>query len=437
VKVLVVGGGGREHALTWKIAQSPLVDTIIAAPGNAGIARLARTVPVHPDDVERLAQLALEERCDLTVVGPELPLTLGLADMLGERGLTVFGPTRAAARLEGSKWFAKELMAEMGIPTARAWCVDTRDEAMARANELGFPVVIKADGLAAGKGVVVAADAKEAEGAIDDALAGGRFGRSVERVLIEEHLDGEEASILAFTDGERLAPLAASQDHKRVGDGDTGPNTGGMGAYAPAPIVTPRLLESVMTDVLEPAVRGLLMRHDTVYRGVIYAGLMVTGQGPKVLEFNCRFGDPEAQVTLPLLEGDIVEIMMSVAHGELDPDTVRERDGAAACVVMASGGYPGPYEKGRTIHGLEQVSEMDGVVVFHAGTAERDGTTVTSGGRVVGVTGTGEDLPGALERSYAGVRAVHFEGAHYRRDIGYRAIRRVGQGSRRRRRRRR
>jgi phosphoribosylamine--glycine ligase len=356
--------------------------------------------------------------------------------MLSARGLAVFGPTRDAARLEGSKWFAKELMAEMGIPTARAWCVDARDEALERVNELGFPVVIKADGLAAGKGVVVASDAGEANAAIDDALSRGRFGRSGERVLIEEHLAGEEASILAFTDGERIAPLAASQDHKRVGDGDTGPNTGGMGAYAPAPVVTPRLLEFVMAEVLEPAVRGLLMRHDTIYRGVLYAGLMITKEGPKVLEFNCRFGDPEAQVTLPLLDGDIVEIMMSVVHGELDPATVRERDGAAACVVMASAGYPGPYEKGTDIQGLEQASEMEDVVVFHAGTAERDGATVTSGGRVVGVTGVGDDLSGALERAYAGVRAVHFDGAHYRRDIGYRAIRRVGSGTRRRRRRR-
>ncbi len=426
MKVLVVGGGGREHALVWKIAQSPLVDEIIAAPGNAGIATLARTVAVRADDVEGLTRLAVEEECDLTVVGPEIPLTLGLADRLTERGATVFGPSRAAARLEGSKSFAKDVMARAGVPTARAWLTTDRDEAVDRAVEIGYPVVIKADGLAAGKGVVIATDEREATEAIDDAIVRGRFGSSGASVLVEEYLEGEEASILAFTDGQRVAVLAPSQDHKRALDGDAGPNTGGMGAYAPAPVVTSGALERVRTDVLEATVRALADLDGTVYRGVLYAGLMFTADGPKVLEYNCRFGDPEAQVVLSLLDGDLVEIMTATARGQLDPSTVKSRAGGAACVVVASGGYPGPYEKGKVISGLETAAAMDGVVVFHAGTAAEEGRIVTSGGRVLGVTGTGPDLSTALERTYAAARAIHFGCARYRTDIGHRALKRCG-----------
>jgi phosphoribosylamine--glycine ligase len=371
-------------------------------------------------------RLASDERVDLTVIGPEIPLTMGLADRLADAGLLVFGPSAAGARIEGSKWFAKELMQKGGIPTAAAYLADAREEALSCAEELGYPVVIKADGLAAGKGVIIAESAAEAEAAIDDMLVRGRFGTSGQRVLIEECLQGEEASILAFVDGERSALLAASQDHKRAFDGDEGPNTGGMGAYAPAPVVTPAMLGAIKSDIIDATVRALRETDGTVYRGVLYAGLMVTDEGPKVIEFNCRFGDPEAQVTLPLLDADIVEVMVATARGELDPSSVRTSSGSAACVVMASGGYPGSYGKGKVIGGLSSAGAIDDVVVFHAGTAERDGDIVTSGGRVVGVTGIASDLPAALVRAYEGVRVITFAGAYHRHDIGHRALERSG-----------
>jgi phosphoribosylamine--glycine ligase len=430
MKILVVGSGGREHALVWKIAQSSLAGEILAAPGNAGTATLARNIAVAADDIEGIVRLAADERVDLTVVGPELPLTMGLADRLVDAGLPVFGPSAAGARIEGSKWFAKKLMQKGGIPTAAAYLADTREDALSRAEELGYPVVIKADGLAAGKGVVIAGSAAEAEAAIDDMLVRGRFGSSGERVLIEECLKGEEASILAFVDGESSALLAPSQDHKRAFDGDEGPNTGGMGAYAPAPVVTPAMLGTIKNDIIDATVRALRETDGTVYRGVLYAGLMVTEDGPKVIEFNCRFGDPEAQVTLPLLDADIVEVMVATARGELDPSAVRTSAGSAACVVMASGGYPGSYEKGKVVDGLSSAGAIDDVVVFHAGTAERDGDVVTSGGRVIGVTGTASDLPAALVRAYDGVSAITFAGAHHRHDIGHRALERSGGATR-------
>jgi phosphoribosylamine--glycine ligase len=425
MKILVVGSGGREHALVWKIAQSSLSGEILAAPGNAGIEELARTVDVAADDPDGLVRLASEEGVDLTVVGPELPLTAGLADRLAENGLAVFGPTSAGARLEGSKWFAKELMLRAGVPTARAFLAESSDEAMSHVRETGFPVVIKADGLAAGKGVVIARTAEEAELAIDDALVRGRFGESGRRVLVEEHLEGEEASILAFTDGERSALMVPSQDHKRAFDGDEGPNTGGMGAYAPAPVVVPEMLPAIKRDIVDATVAAMREADGTIYRGVLYAGLMITDEGPKVIEFNCRFGDPEAQVTLPLLDADIVEVMAATARGELDPSAVRATGGAAACVVMASGGYPGSYEKGRTIGGLDAASGLDGVAVFHAGTAKRGDEVVTSGGRVLGVTGFASDLESALARAYEGARTITFAGAHFRTDIGHRALARM------------
>jgi phosphoribosylamine--glycine ligase len=426
MKILVVGGGGREHALVWKLAQSPTVTDIIAAPGNAGIAELARCLPVPADDIEGLVRLASEERCDLTVVGPEIPLTMGIADRFADERLAVFGPSKSAARLEGSKWFAKELMLRAGIPTARAWATTSRGEAVSHVRELGAPVVIKADGLAAGKGVMIAASEDEALAAIDAVLTEGRFGGAGSRVLVEEHLEGEEASILAFTDGRSIASVVPSQDHKRALDGDGGPNTGGMGAYAPAPVVDKRMLAEIERDVVTAAVRTLAEEYDTEYRGVLYAGLMITEDGPKVLEFNCRFGDPETQVVLPLLDGDLAEIMMSVATGELDPSCVGATGESAACVVMASGGYPGAYGKGKPISGLAVAGAMEGVVVFHAGTADSDGATVTAGGRVLGITGTGPTLPAALNRAYTGVTAISFDDAHYRTDIGYRALEKVG-----------
>jgi phosphoribosylamine--glycine ligase len=425
MKVLVIGGGGREHALVWKIAQSPGVTEIIAAPGNAGISRIARTVPIGADDIEGLAGLAEDEACDLTVVGPELPLTLGITDVLVERGLLVFGPSRAAAAIEGSKWFAKDLMLRAGIPTAAAEAATDRDRAVGLVRDMGCPVVIKADGLAAGKGVVVARDEGEALEAIDDAMMRGRYGAAGRTVLIEECLEGEEASILAFTDGRSIGLLVSSQDHKRAFDGDAGPNTGGMGAYAPAPIVTPGMRAIVEERVVAPVIEALSRFHGVTYRGVLYAGLMITDDGPKVIEFNCRFGDPEAQVTLPLLDADIVDVMESVARGDLDAATVRAKPGAAACVVIASGGYPGKYEKGKEIHGLDDVDAMEGVTVFHAGTADENGRVVTSGGRVLGVTAVADDLPSAVARAYEGAAAVSFDGAHNRTDIGHRALARL------------
>jgi len=424
MKVLVVGSGGREHALVWKIAQSPLADEVLAAPGNAGMSEQARCVGVAADDVEGLVALAKKERVDLTVIGPEVPLTMGLADRLAEAGLAAFGPTAAGARIEGSKWFAKELMFRGGIPTAKAYLADTTAEAAARADELGYPVVIKADGLAAGKGVVIAQNGTDARAAIESMLEGGRFGASGERVVVEEFLEGEEASILAFVDGERSALMVASQDHKRAFDGDSGPNTGGMGAYAPAPVVTPEMLPAIQRGIIDATVRALRETDGTVYRGVLYAGLMVTDDGPKVVEFNCRFGDPETQVVLPLLDCDIVEVMAATARGELDSAMVRTSEGAAACVVVASGGYPGSYEKGKTIGGLSSANAIDGVVVFHAGTANVNGDIVTSGGRVLGVTGVADDLENALVRAYEGVRTVSFAGSFNRTDIGHRALER-------------
>lgn len=429
MKILVVGSGGREHALVWKIAQSPLAGEILAAPGNAGTATLARNVAVAADDIEGLVRLAADERVDLTVVGPEIPLTMGLADRLADAGLPVFGPSAAGARIEGSKWFAKKLMQKGGIPTGAAYLADTREDALSRADELGYPVVIKADGLAAGKGVVIAQSAAEAEAAVDDMLVRGRFGASGKRVLIEECLKGEEASILAFVDGERSALMVPSQDHKRAFDGDEGPNTGGMGAYAPAPVVTPAMLGTIKRDIIDATVRALHETDGTVYRGVLYAGLMITEEGPRVIEFNCRFGDPEAQVTLPLLEADIVEVMVATARGELDPSAVKTSPGSAVCVVMASGGYPGSYEKGKVIGGLASAGAFDDIVVFHAGTAERDGDVVTSGGRVLGVTGVADGLPAALVLAYEGVRVIKFAGAHHRKDIGHRALERSSAGS--------
>lgn len=422
MKILVIGGGGREHALVWKIAQSPLAGEILAAPGNAGTAGMARNVAVAADDIDGLVRLAMDEGVGLTVIGPELPLTMGLADRLADAGLAVFGPTRSAARIEGSKWFAKEIMLRGGIPTARGHLARTRGEAVSRADELGYPVVIKADGLAAGKGVVIAQSAAEAESAIDDMLLRGRFGSSGERVVVEECLRGEEASILAFVDGRESALMVPSQDHKRAFDGDEGPNTGGMGAYAPAPVVTPTMLGAIKRDIIDATVDAMRDADGTVYRGVLYAGLMITDDGPKVIEFNCRFGDPEAQVTLPLLDADIVEVMAATARGELDPASVKSSSASAACIVMASGGYPGSYEKGKVIGGLASAAAIDRVNVFHAGTAVADGDVVTSGGRVLGVTGLDRDLPAALTRAYEGVRVIKFAGAFYRKDIGHRAL---------------
>jgi phosphoribosylamine--glycine ligase len=418
MRILVVGGGGREHALVWKIARCPRVTEIYCAPGNAGIAGLANCVPIAADDIEGLLAFARRAGIDLTVVGPEAPLVAGIVDAFQAAGLPVFGPSRAAARLEGSKIFAKELMQAAGIPTARHTAFMEAGTALAYLEEHPGPVVVKADGLAAGKGVVVAPDTATAREAVT-AMFGGRFGPAGQRVIIEEHLEGEEVSILALCDGETVIPLLPSQDHKRVGEGDTGPNTGGMGAYAPVPFYTPEIAGEVEEKILRPTVRAMAAA-GCPYRGVLYAGLMLTREGPKVLEFNCRFGDPETQPLMLLLQSDLVELMLATINGELAGTKIDWCPGAAAGVVLAAGGYPGPYARGEVITGLEAVPP--GVEVFHAGTALVDGQVVTAGGRVLCVTARGENLQAALDRVYAGIKAINFAGMHYRRDIGYRAL---------------
>ncbi len=421
MRVLVVGGGGREHALVWKLRQSPRVREVYCLPGNAGIARLARCVPGDPEDVRAVADFAQEERVDLTVVGPEAPLVAGLVDELARRGLPACGPTAAAAAIEGSKVFAKELMARHGIPTAAYRVFDDPAAAREYVERLGGPVVVKAEGLAAGKGVVVAPGPAEAAAAVEEIMVRRAFGEAGRRVVVEEYLEGEEVSVLALTDGERVLTLPSSQDHKRALDGDRGPNTGGMGAYSPAPVLTPDLAQRVEQEILLPAVRALAAE-GRPYRGVLYAGLMLTAEGPKVLEFNCRFGDPETQAVLPRLEGDLADALEAAAGGDLRGVSLSWRPDAAVCVVLASEGYPGPYEKGRPISGLEEAEAMADVLVFHAGTVRRDGQVVTAGGRVLGVTGLGPTIAAARERAYEAVERIRFAGCHYRRDIAHRAL---------------
>ncbi len=423
MNVFVVGGGGREHALVWKIAQDSSRPVIYCAPGNAGTAALATNVPIASEDVPGLVAWAREHRPDLTVVGPEVPLCAGLVDELEAIGLRAFGPSRAAARMEGSKRFAKEVMIAAGVPTARAQSFTSTDAACASLAAFGLPVVIKADGLAAGKGVVIAKTRDEAVAAIRSMLVENTFGAAGAEVLIEEFLDGEEASILACVDGEHIALLPASQDHKRVFDADQGPNTGGMGAYSPAPVVTDDLLPVIRSTVIEPVIAELRKR-GIVYKGILYAGLMVGTYGIRVLEFNVRFGDPETEVILPRLAGDILPLFEACIDGTLTESMVRITADPAVTVILASGGYPGPYAKGIPIHGLDAAAACDRVVVFHAGTAVKRGTAVTAGGRVLAVTATGPDLRAAVANAYAGVRAIRFEGAHYRTDIAHRALER-------------
>jgi len=421
MKVLVVGGGGREHALIWKLVRDSSQPLLFCAPGNAGTSALAVNVPIAAEDVDGLVAWAGENRPDLTVVGPEAPLCAGLVDALQAIGLRVFGPCRAAARMEGSKRFAKEVMAAAGVPTARSGSFTSADAACAALDGFGLPVVIKADGLAAGKGVVIAQTRGEAVAAIRAMLVENAFGAAGAEVLIEEFLDGEEASILACVDGEHVALLPASQDHKRVFDGDRGPNTGGMGAYSPAPVVTEDLLPVIRSRIIEPVVAEL-RRRGIVYKGILYAGLMIGRRGVSVLEFNARFGDPETEVVLPRLQGDLLPLLNACVDGTLHPSLVRIAPDPAATVILASGGYPGAYAKGLPIRGLDEAATRERVVVFHAGTACRDGRVVTAGGRVLAVTATGPDLRAAVANAYAGVRAISFEGAHCRSDIARRAF---------------
>jgi len=423
MKILVVGGGGREHAIAWRLAQDSCHPTLFCAPGNAGTAALAQNLPLSAEDVPGLTAWAKENRPDLTVVGPEVPLCLGIADAFAGAGLRVFGPCQAAARMEGSKLFSKEVMLAAGVPTARSQSFDDADAAAAALSGFSLPVVIKADGLAAGKGVIIAQTRGEALDAIRSMLVDAAFGKAGAHVLIEDFLEGEEASILALVDGEHAVILPSSQDHKRIFDGDKGPNTGGMGAYSPAPVVTPDLLPVIMDTVILPVVRELKKR-GIVYKGVLYAGLMIGPKGINVLEFNARFGDPETEAVLPRIAGDLIPALQACVDGTLSEALVKVRPEAAATVIMAAGGYPGSYRKGAVITGLAEAAKIPNSTVFHAGTALKDGQAVTSGGRVLAVTALGPDLRTAVGRAYEAVAKIHFEGAQYRRDIAHRAFNR-------------
>lgn len=424
MKVLVVGGGGREHALVWKISRSPLVKEILCAPGNGGISRIARCVPIKASEVESLAILAQKEKVDLTVVGPEEPLVLGIEGVFRKRGLRVFGVSREAALLEGSKSFAKELMKRYGIPTASFHVFEAPEKAKAFLKKKDSPCVVKADGLAAGKGVFVCRGPEQALEAVDEIMVRRAFGDAGCKVVIEELLEGEEASFLAITDGESIIGFPPAQDHKPVFDDDKGPNTGGMGAYSPAPVVDKEMEKKIMESIMVPTVKAMA-KEGRPYRGILYAGLMISNGEPKVLEFNVRFGDPEAQPILLMLKTDIVPLFLAATEGNLGGIMPSWEEGAAVCVVMASGGYPGNYEKGKVILGLEEAEAMEGVVVFHAGTRLQEGKWLTDGGRVLGVTAKGEDIPRAIHRAYEAVRRIHWEGVHYRTDIGRKALRRL------------
>ncbi len=433
MRILVIGSGGREHALVWKIAQSKLAGKIFCAPGNAGISRQAECIDIKTEDILKLLEFVRKEKIDLTIVGPEAPLALGVVDEFTKYKLRIFGPDRKAAKLEASKVFAKELMAKYAVPTADFKIFDNLDEAKKYIEKRGAPCVIKADGLAQGKGVIIAKTIDEAIQAVTLILGNKIFGDAGNKVIIEDCLEGQEASILVFTDSKKIIPLASSQDHKRIFDNDEGPNTGGMGAYSPAPAVNNGLFKEILEKIVYCTIDGLV-KEGITYKGVLYAGIMLTKDGPKTLEFNVRFGDPETQAILPRLKSDLLEIMLATGEeklskfakaGELSWD-----NRACVCVVCASAGYPGSYEKGKVITGLEEAQDMQDVVVFHAGTQEltnsraqaQEPKIVTNGGRVLGVTGLGNTIKEAIEKTYQAVEKIHFEGMHYRRDIGKKAI---------------
>jgi phosphoribosylamine---glycine ligase len=423
MKVLVIGGGGREHALVWKISQSPRVSKIYCAPGSAGIGQLAELVAIRPEQIEQLADFATTEKIDLTVVGPELPLTLGITDVFESRGLRIFGPNKAAAQLEGSKAFAKKILDENNIPTATFGIFANAASAKAYLARHEPPYVIKADGLAAGKGVLICANREEAEAAIEEILVRKAFGVAGEKVVIEDFLVGEEASFMVLTDGEHILPLASSQDHKRVFDNDEGPNTGGMGAYSPAPVITAELHDRILREVFMRLLTGL-KKKGIGYRGVIYAGLMITKDGPKVLEFNARFGDPECQPVMMRLKSDLVPLLEAAIEEKLDQVQADWYQEPAVCVVLCAGGYPGAYGKGKEIRGLERLKNWENGFVFHAGTAVDGGRWITSGGRVLGVTGRGKKIADAVQEVYRAVREISWDGMHYRKDIAHRALKR-------------
>ena len=420
MKVLVIGGGGREHALVWKLVQDSCRPQVFCAPGNAGTAELATNVDIRSEDVPALVAWAKANRPDLTVVGPEAPLCAGITDALEKEGLRVFGPSKAAARMEGSKVFAKDVMVAAGVPTAQSSTFTDAAEAIEFIHDIGVPIVIKAEGLAAGKGVTVCATRDEAERAVNEALVEGAFGDAGQRILVEEFLVGEEVSILALTDGTHVVLLASAQDHKRALDQDKGPNTGGMGAYSPAPVLTPEHMKDIEETVFGRTLAELKSR-GIHYKGVLYAGLMLTKSGPKVLEFNCRFGDPETQVILPRIEGDLIPALQACIDGTLSPGLICYKSEPCVCVVMAAGGYPGAYQKGKEIRGLKVAAGVPDAVVFHAGTELKNGRVMTSGGRVLGVTALGKDLKSAVDRAYQAVGKIGYDGAMFRRDIAAKA----------------
>ena len=419
MNILVIGSGGREHALCWKLSESPQTEQIYAIPGNPG---MGASAAIALDDHAAILRFVKEHEIGLVVVGPEVPLMNGLVDELEAAGIRAFGPRANAAEIEGSKSFAKDLMKKYGIPTARYEVFTAAEPARAYIRQEGAPIVVKADGLAAGKGVIVAMTEQEALDAVDAIMEDHSFGDAGARVVIEEFMEGEEASLLAFTDGTMIRPMISAQDHKRAYDGDRGPNTGGMGTYAPAPVMTPEMTERAVEEILKPTIAAMA-KEGRVYRGCLYLGLMVTADGPKVVEFNARFGDPETQVVLPLLDSDLVALMCACADGTLADVPIRWKEGAAVCVVLASGGYPGHYDKGQEIHGLADAEAM-GALVFHAGTAMKDGKLVTNGGRVLGVVGRGTDISSAVDSAYAAATKISFKDAYYRKDIAHRALER-------------
>jgi len=428
MKILIIGSGGREHVLAWKIKQSPLVKELYCAPGNGGISEIAQCVDIKADDIQALIEFVKSKQIDLTVVGPEAPLVAGIVDAFEKEGLKVFGPNREAAQLEGSKIFAKKFMHECNIPTATFHQFDEIKKAKEFLQQAMFPLVVKADGLAAGKGVIICEDFIEAEKAIDEIMAQKIFKDAGRQILIEERLEGEEVSILAISDGNNYCLLDSSQDHKRIFDDDVGPNTGGMGAYSPAPILTEKLRKTIESRIIEPTIRGM-QRNSMPFKGVLYAGLMITLEGPMVLEYNVRFGDPEAQAVIPRMKGDIVELMLASCEGWLDKVKLSWDKRSCVCVVISSGGYPGEYETGKEIKGLREAGEMEDTIVFHTGTKKEQNKIITSGGRVLAVTSLGGGIEGAIVKVYKAVDKINFERCFFRRDIGSKAFKWVSNRS--------
>jgi len=421
MKVLVIGSGGREHTLVWKITQSPKVSQVYCAPGNAGISKLAQCVNIDADSIEKLVDFAQKGKIDLTVVGPELPLSKGIVDEFNKKDLRIFGPSKEAAKIESSKVFSKYLLKKYNIPTANYEVFQNSEKALDYIQQQTFPLVIKADGLATGKGVFIVKNLIEARDALDALMDEKKFGEAGRQVIIEEFLEGEEVSILAFCDGKTVVPMVSSQDHKKIFDNDLGPNTGGMGAYSPVPFYPDECEKRVLEEILKPTIKGL-QREGKEYKGVLYAGLILTKEGPKVLEFNARFGDPETQVILPMLKTDLIDILNAVIDSTLHKINIEWEDNAAVCVVVASGGYPGKYQKGKVISGLERLEKMKNMIAFHAGTKFQDDQVITSGGRVLGITAWDDTISKAKERAYKGIKEIYFEDMYYRKDIAAKAI---------------